>query len=69
MFLSNVDMYDIMNYLPDCGMTKEEMHTMLTCARRVEVHSRYLKEKGRPHKWDEETKQAYDKEMRKTRGE
>lgn len=66
-FLSNVDMYDVMTYLPACEMTQDEMHTMLTMARRVEVRSRYLKENGAPHTWSDEVQAHYENEMRRTR--
>lgn len=38
-FLSNVDMYDVMTYLPACGLTQEEMGVMLKAARKVLDHS------------------------------
>lgn len=41
-FLSNVDFHDLTAYLPSCGMTKEEMTTMITCAKKVRDHSKAL---------------------------
>jgi hypothetical protein len=34
-FLSNVDMHDVLTYLPNCGLTTEEATTMLASARKV----------------------------------
>jgi hypothetical protein len=67
-FLSNVDMYDWMHYLPSCQLSKEEMNSMLVGARRVEIHSRYLVRYGPKHRWDAETHKKYEEEMAKTRG-
>jgi len=49
-FLSNVDMYDIMYYLPKCGLTKEEMHTMLNAAKKVQDYSQKLVDHGPEHR-------------------
>lgn len=42
-FLSNVDMYDVMTYLPACGLTQDEMSVMLASARKVLDHSNIVK--------------------------
>lgn len=42
-FLSNVDMYDLMTYLPACGLSEDEMRTMLHAARKVLEHSEAVK--------------------------
>lgn len=47
-FLSNVDMYDYMTYLPACGLTREEATLMITAAAKVRDHSDAIK-KGPPH--------------------
>lgn len=39
-FLSNVDMYDLMTYLPACGLSQDEMTVMLKAARKVVDHSK-----------------------------
>ena len=38
-FLSNVDMYDVTKFLPACGLTEEQMGTMIDSARKVRDHS------------------------------
>ena len=43
-FLSNVDMWDLMSYLPACGLTQEEMTIMLKGAEKVVEFSKRVVE-------------------------
>ena len=47
-FLSNVDTYDLMTYLPACGLTQEEAIAMLRSAQTVLEHSKRIRQ-GPPH--------------------
>jgi hypothetical protein len=54
-FLSNVDMYDLIKFLPACGLTKKQIETMLKCAQKVQEHSELVKS-GPPNKRDKKEK-------------
>lgn len=43
-FLSNVDAYDLTNYLPACGLTKDEAVAVLEGAQKILEHSRLILE-------------------------
>lgn len=45
-FLSNVDFYDLTKYLPACGLTQDEMVTMIESAKKVRDYSKALVEAG-----------------------
>lgn len=46
-FLSNVDMYDVMTYLPErCGLGKDDMQTMIQAVRKVQTYSAALLKAG-----------------------
>ena len=53
-FLSNVDLYDLMYYLPKCELTKEESATMLSAAKKVRDYSQKLVDVGPEHRWPKE---------------
>lgn len=57
-FLSNVDMYDFMDYFPKCGLTRDEAETMIVAAQKLERYSRFAREHGPEHTWSPEV-QAY----------
>lgn len=38
-FLSNIDMYDVMNFFPDAGLSREDYTTMIQSARRLLQYS------------------------------
>jgi hypothetical protein len=57
-FLSNVDMWDVTSYLPACGLTTDEMHTMIRAARKVRDHSKALVEKGPEHTWPKDESES-----------
>lgn len=41
-FLVNVDMYDLTQYFPACGLTRDEMNSMLKSLEKIFVHSESL---------------------------
>jgi hypothetical protein len=47
-FLSNVDMYDLMTYLPACGLERDEVFAMLRSVRAVLEYSKRIRQ-GSPH--------------------
>jgi len=63
-FLSNVDMYDFMDYFPKCGLSKEEAMTMIGAAQKLERYSRYAKENGPEHTWSDEVQAWFENETR-----
>lgn len=65
-FLSNVDMYDLMDYLPKViGLDRDEMGSMLMAAWKVKTVSRYLVENGPRHTWSAEVEAHLEDEMRR----
>lgn len=64
-FLSNVDMYDLTQYMPRVvGLEQSELTAVLTGARRIELVSRYLNDNGPRHTWSDEVEAHLENEMR-----
>lgn len=47
-FLSNVDFYDLQKFLPACGLTDDEVSTMLLSAKKVKEYSKMIEARYGP---------------------